>query len=96
MGVTNSKDEAPVVEKPKRTKRNKNLERLPVVEEMFVQEVAYKCGISQKEVDNRKAEYLHQVRKNPERGLEDFTNLYKDLRKNKTGKKKQIAGQVFR
>ena len=84
------------MKKTNRAKRNKNLERLPVVEEMFVQEVAYKCGISQQEVDNRKTEYLHQVRKNPERGLEDFNNLYTDLRKNKAGKKKQIAGQVFR
>merc|ERR1711892_674636 len=85
-----------VVKKPKRVQRKVNIERLPVVEEVFVKEVAYKCGITKDEVDTKKVAYLHHVKKNPERGLVDFTNLYRDLKRNKSSKKKQIAHTVFR
>ena len=40
--------------RPKRVQRKVNIERLPVVEEVFVKEVAYKCGITKDEVENKK------------------------------------------
>merc|ERR1712106_943404 len=85
-----------VDDKPKRVQRKVNIERLPVVEEVFVKEVAYKCGITKDEVDTKKDAYLHHVKKNPERGLEDFTNLYRDLKSSKYPKKKQITHAIFR
>ena len=90
-----SEVDSKVVKRPKRVQRKVNIERLPVVEEVFVKEVAYKCGITKDEVDNKRVEYLQNVKKNPERGLEDFTNLHRDLKRNRATRKKQIT-EVFR
>jgi len=102
MGSFYSKEETEVdnkaAKKPKiapRKPRKVKTERLPVVEEMFVQKVAYKCGITKVEQDTKKTEYLNHVQKNPERGFEDFTNLYKDLKRNKASNNKTIT-QIFR
>ena len=88
--------ESRVEEKPRRAQRKVNTKRLPVVEEVFVKEVAYKCGITRNEVDSKKNSYLEDVKKNPERGLEDFTNFYRDLRRNKPAKRREITHTVFR
>merc|ERR1719233_952158 len=83
--------ESRVGEKPRRVQRKVNTERLPVVKE-----VVYKCGITRNEVDSKKNSYWADVKKNPEKGLEDFTNLYRDLKRNKPAKRREITQTVFR
>jgi len=53
--------------------------RLPVVEEMFVQDIAYKCGVGKNELDAKKETYLQRVEKNPKVGFEELKDLYRSL-----------------
>lgn len=60
MGKTQSKTTGDMTDKGTQhskgaTKKNK---KLPEVEEIFVQKIAYKCGVSQDELEAKKETYL--------------------------------------
>jgi len=53
--------------------------RVPVVEEEFVQRMAYKCGVTGEELEKKKETYLDRMAKDPTLGFEEFKALYRDL-----------------
>eukprot|EP00092_Neocalanus_flemingeri_P044437 GFUD01049281.1.p1 GENE.GFUD01049281.1~~GFUD01049281.1.p1 ORF type:complete len:225 (-),score=70.94 GFUD01049281.1:143-817(-) len=52
---------------------------IPVVEEVFVQKIAYKCGVSDEELKEKKEIYLQHVDDDPTLGFEEFKCLYRDI-----------------
>merc|ERR1712243_490578 len=44
--------------------------RVPVVEEEFVQRMAYKCGVTGEELEKKKETYLDRMAKDPTLGFE--------------------------
>ena len=52
---------------------------LPAVEETFVQKVAYKCGVSAEELNDKKEVYLQHQEEDPSLGFEEFKTLYTDI-----------------
>jgi len=58
--------------------------RIPVVEEVFVQRIAYRCGVSDEELERKKKVYLDHLKQDPTLGFSEFKCLYQDL---DTGKK---------
>jgi len=58
--------------------------RIPVVEEVFVQRIAYRCGVSDEELERKKKVYLDHLKQDPTLGFSEFKCLYHDL---DTGKK---------
>jgi len=53
--------------------------RIPVVEEVFVQRIAYRCGVSEEELEQKKKLYLDHLKKDPTLGFSEFKCLYRDL-----------------
>merc|ERR1711962_640025 len=54
-------------------------DRIPVVEEVFVQRIAYRCGVSDEELDRKKKAYLDHLKEDPTLGFSEFKSLYKEL-----------------
>merc|ERR1711973_94144 len=53
--------------------------RIPIVEEVFVQRIAFRCGVSDEELDRKKKAYLDHLKEDPTLGFSEFKSLYKEL-----------------
>ena len=65
MGANQSRDKADTKKKE-------------AVEEVFVQKIAYKCGVTDKELENKR-EKFQQAGSDPTLGFEEFKSLYRDI-----------------
>ena len=86
MGKTQSKGSTASTDSPdhhhqKNGKDGKGspAKKLPEVEEVFVQKIAYKCGVTDKELNEKKETYLQHVDDDPTLGFEEFKCLYRDI-----------------
>ena len=70
MGANTSRDKADTAGAGKQQKVE--------VEEVFVQKIAYKCGVTDKELENKR-EKFQQAGSDPTLGFEEFKSLYKDI-----------------
>ena len=70
MGANTSRDKADAAGAGKKQKVE--------VEEVFVQKIAYKCGVTDKELENKR-EKFQQAGSDPTLGFEEFKSLYKDI-----------------
>ena len=59
--------------------KDSHAKKLPVVEEVFVQKMAYKCGVTDKELSEKKETYLQHADEDPTLKFEEFKVLYRDL-----------------
>merc|ERR1712106_351311 len=86
MGKTQSKGSTASPDSPDH-QQNKNGKddksspgkKLVEVEEVFVQKIAYKCGVTDEELNAKKETYLKHVEKDPTLGFEEFKCLYRDI-----------------
>ena len=86
MGKTQSKgsiasEDSPDHQHHKKGKANKGspAKKLPEVEEVFVQKIAYKCGVTDDELNAKKETYLQHVDDDPTLGFDEFKCLYRDI-----------------
>ena len=66
MGANQSRDKADTKKKE-------------AVEEVFVQKIAYKCGVTDEELDNKREKFQHHAGSDPTLGFEEFKSLYRDI-----------------
>merc|ERR1712212_964720 len=59
--------------------KDSHAKKLPVVEEVFVQKMAYKCGVTDEELNEKKETYLQHADEDPTLKFEEFKVLYRDL-----------------
>jgi len=52
---------------------------VPIVEEVFVKKIAYKCGVTEEELEKKKETYLDHLQEDPTLGFQEFKCLYRDL-----------------
>jgi len=78
MGKSQSKSVDSVDGKVGR-KDKKHLPRKEIQEEVFVQKIAYKCGVSKDQLEAKKETYIKHAETNPSLGYEEFKALYRDL-----------------
>ena len=71
MGASQSRDKA-----DSKVVDNKNK---VAVEEVFVQKIAYKCGVTDEELDNKREKFQQQAGSDPTLGFEEFKSLYRDI-----------------
>ena len=86
MGKTQSKGSTVAEDSPdhQHTKKGKDAKgspakKLPEIEEVFVQKIAYKCGVTDEELNAKKEAYLQHVDEDPTLGFEEFKCLYRDI-----------------
>ena len=81
MGKTQSKGSTPEHRQKKGDDKpaKGSPKKLPEVEEVFVQKIAYKCGVSAEELNEKKETYLQHVDEDPTLGFEEFKSLYRDI-----------------
>jgi len=49
------------------------------VEEIFVQKIAYKCGVTEEELDTKREKFKQHAGSDPTLGFEEFKSLYRDI-----------------
>merc|ERR1711997_53850 len=49
------------------------------VEEIFVQKIAYKCGVTEEELDTKREKFKEHAGSDPTLGFEEFKSLYRDI-----------------
>ena len=49
------------------------------VEEIFVQKIAYKCGVTEEELDTKREKFKQHAGSDPTLGFEEFRSLYRDI-----------------
>ena len=67
MGANQSRD--------KTDNKNNKVE----VEEIFVQKIAYKCGVTEQELDNKREKFKQHAGTDPTLGFQEFKSLYRDI-----------------
>merc|ERR1712212_1246184 len=82
MGKTQSRvssDTTDHYNKEGKDDKDSHAKKLPVVEEVFLQKMAYKCGVTDKELKEKKETYLQHADEDPTLKFEEFKVLYRDL-----------------
>merc|ERR1712087_927988 len=72
MGAVQSRDKTDSVQAD--TKKKK-----VAVEEIFVQKIAYKCGLTDEELDTKREKFQQHAGSDPTLGFEEFKSLYRDI-----------------
>merc|ERR1711990_140734 len=72
MGANQSRDKTDSAQVD--TKKKKE-----AVEEIFVQKIAYKCGVSEEELDTKREKFQQHAGSDPTLGFEEFKSLYRDI-----------------
>ena len=72
MGANQSRDKTDEV---KVDTKKKKVE----VEEIFVQKIAYKCGVTEEELDTKREKFKQHAGSDPTLGFEEFKSLYSDI-----------------
>merc|ERR1711953_447195 len=54
-------------------------EKKVAVEEIFVQKIAYKCGVTEQELDTKREKFQKHAGSDPTLGFEEFKSLYRDI-----------------
>ena len=49
------------------------------VEEIFVQKIAYKCGVTDEELDTKWEKFQQHAGSDPTLGFQEFKSLYRDI-----------------
>ena len=82
MGKTQSKGSTASKDSPDhhhhkkgKASKGKPSKKLPVIEEVFVQKIAYKCGVTDDELNAKKETYLQHVEEDPTLGFDEFKCL---------------------
>merc|ERR1711874_170150 len=68
MGANQSRDQA-----------DSRQEKKVAVEEIFVQKIAYKCGVTEQELDTKREKFQQHAGSDPTLGFEEFKSLYRDI-----------------
>ena len=79
MGKTLSKDKCEDETDCARPKSSENKKGLVEVEEVFVQKIAYKCGVTDEELNAKKEVFQQHAGGDPMIGFEEFKCLYRDI-----------------
>jgi len=79
MGKSQSKGVDSVDGKGGKEKIGKKDKKQVEVEEVFVQKIAYKCGVTKDQLEAKKETYLQHAETDPSLGFEEFKALYRDL-----------------
>merc|ERR1719225_1274214 len=61
------------------SKDSKDKKELVEVEEVFVQKIAYKCGVTEEELSAKKEVFQQHAGGDPTIGFEEFKNMYRDI-----------------
>merc|ERR1712203_1241128 len=72
MGANQSRDKTDSAQVD--TKKKKE-----AVEEIFVQKIAYKCGVTEEELDTKREKFQQHAGSDPTLGFEEFKSLYRDI-----------------
>jgi len=72
MGAVQSRDKTDSVQAD--TKKKK-----VAVEEIFVQKIAYKCGVTDEELDTKREKFQQHAGSDPTLGFQEFKSLYRDI-----------------
>jgi len=72
MGANQSRDKTDSAQAD--TKKNK-----VAVEEIFVQKIAYKCGVTDEELDTKREKFQQHAGSDPTLGFQEFKSLYRDI-----------------
>ena len=75
MGATQSRDNTDAAQAAGDTKQKKKV----AVEEIFVQKIAYKCGVTDQELHTKREKFQHHAGSDPTLGFEEFRSLYRDI-----------------
>ena len=74
MGKAQSKDSKDETDRARADKKE-----LVEVEEVFVQKIAYKCGVTEEELSAKKEVFQQHAGGDPTIGFEEFKNMYRDI-----------------
>ena len=75
MGATQSRDNTDAAQAAGDTKQKKRV----AVEEIFVQKIAYKCGVTDEELDTKREKFQQHAGSDPTLGFREFKSLYRDI-----------------
>ena len=75
MGATQSRDNTDAAQAAGDTKQKKRV----AVEEIFVQKIAYKCGVTDQELLTKREKFQQHAGSDPTLGFEEFRSLYRDI-----------------
>ena len=72
MGANQSRDKTDSAQVDTKNKKE-------AVEEIFVQKIAYKCGVTEEELDTKREKFQQHAGSDPTLGFEEFKSLYRDI-----------------